>query len=288
VVPARGLEPRTLGLKDRCSNQAELRRLITIFGVLASRLVAGPGVSRPESGYGCPVEVMKSPGGFRFLPIDGPFSAGVAAELGYQIVRAIAPRYTPLAAGFRMIEKTLEAERRPIGAFCAMELRIPKPLSREAFDTFNVGYVAQLQRWGLAVDGYQPAARSNVAPQIAPPDQPSVHAFCYTVEGAGQRDTFVISGAPEPPGTQGGPSVFWASITAILEERMNALGVDWTDATETQLYGTREDHELFAANGLARFEELVRPGLRWFFARPPIDSLKLEIDVRGLARESWL
>jgi hypothetical protein len=26
VVPARGLEPRTLGLKDRCSNQAELRR----------------------------------------------------------------------------------------------------------------------------------------------------------------------------------------------------------------------------------------------------------------------
>src|SRR5438445_298857 len=27
MVPARGLEPRTLGLKDRCSNQAELRRL---------------------------------------------------------------------------------------------------------------------------------------------------------------------------------------------------------------------------------------------------------------------
>src|SRR5713101_983719 len=30
VVPARGFEPRTLGLKDRCSNQAELRRLETI------------------------------------------------------------------------------------------------------------------------------------------------------------------------------------------------------------------------------------------------------------------
>src|SRR6266436_10380553 len=27
LVPARGLEPRTIGLKDRCSNQAELRRL---------------------------------------------------------------------------------------------------------------------------------------------------------------------------------------------------------------------------------------------------------------------
>ena len=26
LVPARGFEPRTFGLKDRCSNQAELRR----------------------------------------------------------------------------------------------------------------------------------------------------------------------------------------------------------------------------------------------------------------------
>lgn len=231
---------------------------------------------------------MKSSGGFRFLPIDAPFSAGVAAEPGYQIVRVRTPRYTSLAKGFRIVEKTIETEGRPIAALCAMELRIPKPLSREAFDEFNVGYVAQLQGWGLAVDGRQPAARTNVAPEIEPPEQPSLHAFCYTVEGVGQRDTFVISGAPEPPGIQGGPSVFWAAIAKILEERMTALGVNWADATETQFYGTRADHELFAAHGLARFEDLVRPGLRWFFARPPVDFLNLEIDVRGLARERWL
>jgi len=69
---------------------------------------------------------------------------------------------------------------------------------------------------------------------------------------------------------------------------MTALGVSWADATETQLYGTRADHELFAARGLAHFDELVRPGLRWFFARPPVDGFNLEIDVRGLARESFL
>jgi hypothetical protein len=73
-----------------------------------------------------------------------------------------------------------------------------------------------------------------------------------------------------------------------MEERMTALGVEWSDATETQLYGTRADHQLFSAQDLAHFEDLVRPGLRWFFSRPPIDSLSLEIDVRGLARESWL
>jgi len=187
-----------------------------------------------------------------------------------------------------MVEKTLEAEGRPLAALCAMELRISKPLSREGFDEFNLGYVAHLQRWGLAVDGRQPAARTNVAPEIEPPEQPSLHAFCYTVEGVGRRGTFVISGAPEPPGTQGGLPIFWASIAKALEERMTALGVDWTDATETQFYGTRADHELFAARGLAHFNELVRPGLRWFFARPPVDFLNLEIDVRGLARESWL
>jgi hypothetical protein len=69
---------------------------------------------------------------------------------------------------------------------------------------------------------------------------------------------------------------------------MTALGVEWSDATETQIYCTRSDHQLFSAQGLSRFEDLARPGLRWFFSRPPIDSLNLEIDVRGLVRESWL
>jgi len=231
---------------------------------------------------------MKSSGGFRFLPTDGPFSAGVAAEPGYQIVRANAPRYTPLEEGFRMVEKTLEAEGRPLAALCAMELRIPKPLSREGFAHFNVGYVAQLQRWALGVDGQQPAARTNVAPETDPPPQPSLHGFCYTVEGAARRDTFVISGVPEPPGTKGGLAALWASIAEELGQRMAGLAVSWADATETQLYGTRAQHELFAADNLVRYAELVRPGLRWFFSRPPIDSLQLEIDVRGLARETWL
>ena len=52
-----------------------------------------------------------------------------------------------------MVEKTLEAEGRPLAALCAMELRIPRPLSREGFDEFNVDYRAQLRRWGVTVQG---------------------------------------------------------------------------------------------------------------------------------------
>jgi len=28
--------------------------------------------------------------------------------------------------------------------------------------------------------------------------------------------------------------------------------------------------------------------LRWFFSRPPVDTLNLEVDVRGLAEERWV
>lgn len=233
------------------------------------------------------LEVLKSPGGFRFLPTDGPFSGGVASEPGFNIVRVKVPTYTELNEGFRLVEQTLADAGRPLAALCAMELRIPKPLSRPGFDDFNRGYVAQHERWGLRVDGRLPAARTNIAPEFNPPQQPSLHAFSYTVETKEMRNTFVISGAPEPPGTDGGLPSYWAAIVGILEERLASLGVTWNESTETQFYGRRADHEVFASVGLLRFPELARPGLRWFFSRPPIEDLHLEIDVRGLARESW-
>jgi hypothetical protein len=73
-----------------------------------------------------------------------------------------------------------------------------------------------------------------------------------------------------------------------IDANMTELGVGWGVVTEAQLYATRADHALFAASELPRFAELVGPGLRWFFSRPPIDDLNLEIDVRGLAGESRL
>ena len=128
------------------------------------------------------MSLIKSPGGFRFLPTDGPFSQGVAAEPGFQIVRVRAPRHTPLADGFRLVESTLERAGRPLAALCAMELRIPQPLTAEGFNEFNQGYVAQHDQWGLRVEGHLQAARTNVAPELEPPPGPSLHAFCHTIE----------------------------------------------------------------------------------------------------------
>jgi hypothetical protein len=232
--------------------------------------------------------LLNTSGGFRFLPTAGPFSDGVAAEPGYQIVRVRAPHHTPLGKGFRLVEDTLRIAGRPISALCAMELRIPEPLTRAGFDEFNRGYVAQHDRWGLRVGGHLPAARTNVAPEFEPPEEPCLHAFCHTVAGQGSRKTFVISGVPEPAGTVGGMPAYWTAIVSAIDDRMAALDVSWSDVTDAQIYGTRGDHEVFAADGLLRFAELARPGLSWFFSRPPIESLNLEIDVRGLARETWM
>jgi len=227
---------------------------------------------------------IKSPGGFRFLPTDGPFSQGVAAEPGFQIVRVRAPRHTPLEDGFRLVEETLERAGRPLAALCAMELRIPRPLTAEGFNEFNQGYIQQHERWGLRVEGHLPAARTNVAPELEPPPGPSLHAFCHTIEDQG-RPTFVISGAPEPPGTEGGLGAYWDAMAGIMEERMGALQVSWEDVNDVQFYGTVSAHETFAQ--ARQLMPAARHGVRWFLSRPPVEGLELELDVRGLARDTW-
>jgi hypothetical protein len=231
------------------------------------------------------VNVLKSPGGIRFLPTDGPFSAGVASESGYQIVRVRLPRHTPLEQGFRKVEETLQKAGRPLTSLCAMELRIPAPLTRKGFDEFNRGYLAQHEAWGLRIEGHMQAARTNVAPELDPPSEPCLHAFCHTVIGHG-RGTFVISGSPEPPGNEGGLGADWDAMQKIMEERMSALGVSWADANDVQFYGPRDAHEAFAQ--AADPGPAAAPGVRWFFSRPPVEEFRLELDVRGLARDTFI
>jgi len=231
---------------------------------------------------------VKKADGFRFLPVDGPFSAGVAAEPGFDIVRVHVPYHTPLARGFEMIEQAIRRSHRPMKALCALELRVPKQYNRTDWAEFNAGYVAQWKRWEATVDDRIPGARTNVAPELDPPHEPCLHAFCYTMQAERGGEDFVISGAPEPEGTQGGLPAYWAAIAKELETRMTALAVTWDGATETQLYATRADHELFASPDLTRFQDLVRPGLRWFFSRPPVEGLNIEVDVRRLTSESWV
>jgi hypothetical protein len=245
-------------------------------------------------------EVIAFPaGGFRF--IKGPFqySGGVAAEPGFEIERARFRRPVPIEDGFRAIGAYLNARGRPPTAFCACELRSPEPFTEEGFKAFNRVYVATLERWGLFKDEVNPVARSNVCPEVAPPAGPSFHAFSYTVPAASETPlSFITAGsgeAAEGPGSYReriirygdtspagmGEKARW--VLAEQERRMESLGAGWAAVTATQVYTVHDIHSFLAAEIVAR--GAMHAGLTWHFARPPVQGLDYEMDVRGVSRE---
>ena len=237
-----------------------------------------------------------APGNYRFLTHAFQYSGGVAAEPGFAIERARFARPLPLAAGFDAIEAYLARLGRPPTAFCACELRSPKQFTEQGFIDFNRHYVQRLEKWGIFRDDINPVARSNVCPEIDPPAESSLYAFSYTVPGAGK--SFVAAGSGE---AADGPGEYADRIVRLgdqsadgmrdkaryvlgaMERRMGALGFGWGDVTATQVYTVYDIHSFLANEFVAR--GAMSGGLIWHYARPPVEGLDFEMDVRGLARE---
>lgn len=241
-----------------------------------------------------------APGSYRF--IKGPFqySAGVAAERGFEIVRARFHRPLALEEGFSAIEAHLGARGRPLTAFCACELRSPAPFTEDGFRAFNRVYVDVLERWRIFKDEVNPVARSNVCPQVSPPESPGFHAFFYTVPAlaADRRPSFVIAGSAEVaevPGSYRERIVCFGDtspeglrkkaqwVLGAMEQRLAALDLSWADVTATQVYTVHDLHP-FLASEIAR-RGAMPSGLTWHFARPPVEGLDYEMDVRGVSME---
>jgi hypothetical protein len=247
-----------------------------------------------------PITLRDVPAGhYRFLPGIAPFSSGVVARPGHQVVHATLRAPIPWRDGFALIDRHLGAEGRPRAALCAIELRSPAQFSFEGFDRFNAGYREVLTEWKLLLDGENPIARTNVAPLVGAPAEPSLYAFAYTVAGDTPRPTFIVAGAGElrerGKGAEGivrhgetSPDAMRekaAYVMGIMQARLRALGADWPDVTMVDVY-TAQPIETFLA------EIVVRPagaaaihGVRWFPSRPPIAGLEYEMDMRGVVRE---
>lgn len=242
-------------------------------------------------------------GGYRYARGPFQYSAGVAAAPGYRIERVRFKGHAPLEDGFRAIEAYLGALGRPPTAFCACELRSPAPFNEAGFIAFNRVYVGTLERWGLVRDDDNPVARSNVCPAHDPPAEPGFHAFSYTMpDAAGGEDgappTFVISGAAEAtegPGSYSERIIRPGDTTpdairekaqhvlSSLEKRMAAFGIGWEDATATQAYTIHDLFPTLVADLATR--GAVAGGLTWHYARPPVEGLDYEMDVRGVRAE---
>jgi hypothetical protein len=235
------------------------------------------------------------PGNYRFVSHAFQYSGGVEAMTGYSIERARFARPLPVVDGFAAAEAHMARHGRPSTAFCACELRSPGQFTDQGFIDFNRHYVQQLAAWGIFHDEINPVARSNVCPEIDPPKEPSFYAFSYTVPGSGG---FVIAGSGEAGEGRGsyadrivrlgdtspaGMRDKARFVLGAMEQRMAALDKNWADVTETQLYTIFDIHPHFADEYIRR--GAAPGGLTWHFARPPVQGLDYEVDVRGVTKE---
>ncbi len=239
-------------------------------------------------------------GGYRFLSGIAPYSAGTTAAPGYEIVRATLQAPLPYRRGFDLVEQHLAAQGRPRAALCAVELRIPKPYSFAGFAEFNAGYIHLLEKWELLLDGRNPVARTNVAPEVAAPSEPMLYAFSYTIprtEPVGPA-TFVVAGAGELPEGILSPEAIVrpneisaraiaqkaAFVLRLMQGRMAGLEANWADVTAIDLY-TVHSPKPFLRDLLGQIGPASAHGLTWHYSRPPISGLEFEMDMRGVRRE---
>ena len=228
--------------------------------------------------------IVFKPGGYRYIKAGFQFSSGVAAEAGFAIERARLARPLPLKAGFGAIEAHLAALGRPSTAFAACELRSAEPFTEQGFEDFNREYVKTLARWGIYRDGVNPVARTNVCPQYDRPREPVLFAFSYSVAADSRRGSFIVAGGAE---VRGGSADALREkvryVVELMEGRLKALGYGWADASATSAYTVHDIGALIGPEIAAR--GAAAGGLTWHLARPPVQGLEFEMDVRGPARE---
>lgn len=240
-------------------------------------------------------------GGYSFLKGIAPYSAGTVALPGFEIEHARLAKPLPIPAAFARLDAHLSAIGRPAQALCGMELRSPAPFTFKGFNEFNAGYVHLLEQRGILTGGLNPVARTNVAPAIAPPSEPVVYAFSYTVPHRQAQRSFIVAGAGELPEGSLDPHdvVRRGEITpdaiaekvryvlGLMDGRVRGLGAAWEEVTTVDVY-TVHDIAPFLEPLIAPRTGNARHGVTWHYTRPPIVSIEYEMDVRGCAREMVL
>lgn len=236
-------------------------------------------------------------GNYRFLPGIAPYSCGVIADRGFEIVRITLPRFIPFRAAFETVALFLDSEGRPKTSLCAIELRSPRPFTFEGFAQFNAEYETILRSWNLFVDGVNPVARTNVAPVLGGLGEPSMIAFSYTRPcDNDQPPTFVVAGAGELPEgilereriialgntSQEGLTAKAEFVLELMQARLQGLGAEWSDVNSVNVYTAHSLVKLLPEVILNRVGPAGMHGVTWHLSRPPIDDIEYEMDLRGI------
>lgn len=238
-------------------------------------------------------------GNYHFLQGIDPYSCGVVADAGYEIVHVTLQHPLPWRQGFGRVEAHLQELGRWRYALCGMELRSPTPFTMQGFIDFNKEYCVILQEWDLYVDGLNPVARTNVAPPHDPPQSPVLHGFSYTVPAQDVGPTLVVAGAGEvregileedrilhngdtSAAAMRDKAVY---VMQVMEERLRGLGGEWGWINMVDIYTIHPMDELLEEVVLSRMEGARRHGVRWYYTRPPVVDIEFEMDMRGVRQE---
>lgn len=245
--------------------------------------------------------VENFPGNYRFLTGGRPYSSGVAAMSGYEIVNVRLARPLPYREGFLLADDLLKAHGRPPAALGAIELRSPKSFTQDGFNKFNEEYRVLLVERDLFVGKHNPVARTNVAPEIGAPAEPVMVAFSYTAPSSHARASpdFVVAGAAElvdariandaiiRPGETSPDALRDKAeyVVNMMARRVKGLGGSWDDVSVVSVYTVHQLDRLLRSTILTRIPAAAMAGVRWIYARPPIKGLEFEMDVRAVRKE---
>lgn len=239
-------------------------------------------------------------GDYSFVPGIAPYSCGVIAHPGFEVVHVTLRTMVTWRQGFDLIESYLRNSGRPLAALCAMSLRCPTPFTFQGFSDFNSQYAAILKDWGVFVEGVNPVARTNIAPRLVPPAEPSLYAFAFTRPIANSHvPTFVVAGAGELPEgvlqregiielantSPAGLKIKAAFVMDLMEQRLQTLGVSWEAVSRTNVYTTYPSDDIIQNLINPRIGKAGLFGVTWHNSRPPIQDIEFEMDVRGVLTE---
>ena len=240
-------------------------------------------------------------GNYRFLTGIAPYSSGVVAMSGFEIVRVRLDGNVQVSAGgFDRIARILKDAGRPVEALCAIELRIPEPLSFEAFKDFNHTYQMILKEMRLLLGEVNPIARTNVAPAAFVREEPGIYAFSYTapLKVSSKKTTFVVAGAGDlrdqtdlNPGSiirpgesnTGAMQEKVSAVMRVMQDRLAGLEVSWQQATDINVYTVYPIHSVLVETILNPIGSAAQEAVHWYYSNPPVKGLAFEMDVRGVS-----
>ena len=238
-------------------------------------------------------------GGYQFLPGIDPYSSGVIAVSGREIIHTTLSRPLPWRQGLIATRNYLEKSGLNVFCLCGVELRCPEPHPMDGFIEFNGHYHALLQEWDLLVEGENPIARTNVAPVVTPPGETVLYGFSYTTPSESDQNTFVVAGGGELPhrelsdqhivrfGETNEDALMEKArcVIDIMRTRLDRLGADEQLLSIIDVYSVHPVHRAVSEVVIPGISSAARIGIHWFYARPPVRNIEFEMDLRGVRQE---